>query len=55
MSKNRDKNNTQKDQIEEELTELAEADAQGGGTPVVAVSVAVSLAFCPTGKCTSKC
>lgn len=47
--------NEKKTELEEDLKELAETDAQGGGTPAVAISVAVSIAFCPTGKCTSKC
>ncbi|GFE16357.1 hypothetical protein Sgleb_44040 [Streptomyces glebosus] len=40
-----------------ELIELGEDVAHGGTTsPVcIATSVAVSTAFCPTTKCTSKC
>ncbi|MFG2226068.1 class II lanthipeptide, LchA2/BrtA2 family [Streptomyces sp. NPDC050161] len=40
-----------------ELIELGEEDAQGGTTTpaCVATSIAVSTAFCPTTKCTSKC
>ncbi|MDT0438234.1 MULTISPECIES: class II lanthipeptide, LchA2/BrtA2 family [Streptomyces] len=41
---------------EAELIELSEADVTGGTTPVsVAVTVAASVAFCPTTKCTSAC
>ncbi|GHJ36774.1 class II lanthipeptide, LchA2/BrtA2 family [Streptomyces sp. TS71-3] len=41
---------------EVELIELSEADVSGGTTPVsIAVSVAASVAFCPTTKCTSQC
>ncbi|MEU1347375.1 class II lanthipeptide, LchA2/BrtA2 family [Streptomyces sp. NPDC005775] len=39
-----------------ELIELSEADVTGGTTPVsIAVTVAASVAFCPTTKCTSSC
>ncbi|MGW4041807.1 class II lanthipeptide, LchA2/BrtA2 family [Streptomyces sp. NPDC004721] len=38
------------------LIELSEADVTGGTTPVsVAITVAASVAFCPTTKCTSSC
>ncbi|MFB7111178.1 MULTISPECIES: class II lanthipeptide, LchA2/BrtA2 family [unclassified Streptomyces] len=41
---------------EAELIELSEADVTGGTTPVsVAITVAASVAFCPTTKCTSSC
>lgn len=40
---------------EKELQELADSDATGAATPTVAITVAVSAAFCPTIKCTSKC
>ncbi|MBZ6085017.1 class II lanthipeptide, LchA2/BrtA2 family [Streptomyces olivaceus] len=41
---------------EAELIELSESDVTGGTTPVsVAVSVAASVAFCPTTKCTKEC
>ncbi|MEU1898067.1 class II lanthipeptide, LchA2/BrtA2 family [Nocardiopsis dassonvillei] len=38
---------------EKQLEELGEADAYGGTT--VPCGVAVSVALCPTTKCTSKC
>lgn len=40
---------------EKELQELADSDATGAATPAVAITIAVSAAFCPTIKCTSKC
>lgn len=40
---------------EKELQELADADATGAATPTIAISIAASVAFCPTIKCTSKC
>ncbi|MFF4140498.1 class II lanthipeptide, LchA2/BrtA2 family [Streptomyces sp. NPDC001698] len=41
---------------ETELIELSEADVTGGTTPVsVAITVAASVAFCPTTKCTKSC
>lgn len=43
---------------EDELIEVTEAkDANGAGTPAVTIPIitAVSSAFCPTTKCSSKC
>lgn len=43
---------------EDELVEVTEAkEANGGATPAVTVplTIAVSAAFCPTTKCSSKC
>ncbi|MFJ9033385.1 class II lanthipeptide, LchA2/BrtA2 family [Streptomyces sp. NPDC102274] len=41
---------------EAELIELSEADVTGGTTPVsIAITVAASVAFCPTTKCTNAC
>ncbi|GAA1956766.1 class II lanthipeptide, LchA2/BrtA2 family [Amycolatopsis minnesotensis] len=39
-----------------ELVELGDTDAHGGSwTVTIPISVAASIAFCPTTKCTSKC
>jgi hypothetical protein len=40
--------------VEEELRALSSEEDQTGGFPWT-VPVSLSIAFCPTGKCTSAC
>ena len=41
---------------EEELKEVTtNDDSTGAGTPIISATVAVSVAVCPSTKCSSKC